>query len=301
MNPTPPPLIDPHLAQSNHDSTPVFLGADVADPGQAAPKPKSNLGKKASWLATAAAFVAAKAKAVLFALYAAVKFLKIGKVLLTSGTMLLSIFLYSRAFGWSFAIGFVLCIFVHEMGHVFVGWKQKLPMSAPVFIPFMGAVIFNKRGADSAWGQAIMGIGGPIGGTIAGLICWAVYYATGNPFFAALAYVTFFMNLFNLTPIVPLDGGWITLAVSPYLWLGGIVVLIAMLFTGRLTNPLIFILILMSAPRLWYGLRTGRVDVGGMKPATAQQKLIMGASYLALGGFLFWGMYATRLLLPIPS
>src|SRR4051794_9907967 len=103
--------------------------------------------KKASWIVTFLVALLAKLKTIGLFLLSAFKYLKLGKILLTSGTMLLSIALYSIAFGWKFAVGFVVCIFIHEMGHVFVAWRQGLPISAPVFIPFMGAVIFNKRGS----------------------------------------------------------------------------------------------------------------------------------------------------------
>jgi Zn-dependent protease len=256
---------------------------------------KSQFKKKASWLGSMLLVVFAKLKTIGLVLLSALKYLKFGKILLTSGTMLLSIAAYSLAFGWKFAAGFVLCIFIHEMGHVFVGWRQKLPMSAPVFIPFMGAVIFNKRGSSSAWAQAIMGIGGPVAGTLAGLGCWAIFTLTGNPFFLALAYVTFFMNLFNLTPVPPLDGGWITGAVSTYLWAFGVVAMIVAFATGWVRNPLLLILVIMSLPRLWSGLRSGDHTFGGLIPATKPQKWLMGGYYLALAGFLFWAMNATNI------
>jgi Zn-dependent protease len=257
--------------------------------------PKTNKFKKrAGPIATAAAAILAKLKTIGLFLVTVLKYFKFGKILLTSGSMLISIALYSFAFGWKFALGFVLCIFVHEMGHVYVAYRQGLPISAPVFIPFMGAVIFNKRGSDSAWAQAIMGIGGPVAGTMAGLVCWGIFSYTGNMFFLALAYVTFFMNLFNMTPMVPLDGGWITLAVSPYLWMVGLAALLVMFFTGHLTNPLIFVLVILSLPRLWTSLKTGNA-VYGLQQATPNQRWIMGVCYVALGGFLFMCMSATNL------
>ena len=256
---------------------------------------RAGVKKKASWLATAALFIAAKAKVVWTFLVLALKFGSFGKILLTSGSMLFSVALYSLAFGWPFAVGFVICIFIHEMGHVFVGWRQGLPMSAPVFIPFMGAVIFNKRGSSSAWGQAIMGIGGPIGGTLAGLACWAIFAITGNMFFLALAYVTFFMNLFNLLPVPPLDGGWITGAVSPYIWIVGLVAMIAGFVMGYIRNPLVIVLVVLSLPRLWASLRSGKTGYGGVIPALPHQRLLMGFYYVGLAAFLFSCMRATNI------
>src|SRR5207253_8577684 len=104
--------------------------------------------------------------------------LALGKFMLpalkTGITMLVSIGYYSLLFGWPFAAGFVLCILVHELGHVFVAWRMGVPVSAPLFIPGMGALILQKRWARSAWDEALIGIGGPVAGTAAGLACWAL-------------------------------------------------------------------------------------------------------------------------------
>lgn len=219
----------------------------------------------------------------------ALKFLKLGKILTTSGTMLLSMWAYATVYGWTFGVGFVILIFIHEMGHVFVAWRQGLPISAPVFIPFMGAVIFQKRESDSAWDQAMMGIGGPIGGAIGALACHAIYLATGSPFFLGLAFIGYFFNLINLAPMIPLDGGWIVGAISPWLWLVGLVVMAALYVFDVVNNPIFIILALLSLPRLWHGLRNKGAPPGGV-PATPPQRLAMGAMYLSLCAFLGWMM-----------
>jgi len=224
----------------------------------------------------------------------ALKFLKLGKVLTTTGSMFVSVWLYSLAFGWSFAAGFVLLIFVHEMGHVFVAWRQGLPISAPIFIPFMGALIIAKEEGKSAWNQAVMGIGGPIAGSIGALACWWIYATTQNELFLGLAYVGFMINLFNLMPVFPLDGGWITGAVSPYLWLVGIIGLVAGFVTGYFHNPMIIVLLITSLPRLWHGIRYGTAYGPDVQSATLDQKIKMGFAYLALAGALVWAMGETH-------
>src|SRR5262245_14833995 len=208
--------------------------------------------------------------------------------------MFVSVWFYSLAFGWSFALGFVLLIFVHEMGHVFVAWRQGLPISAPIFIPFMGALIIAKAEAKSAWNQAVMGIGGPIAGSVAALACWWIYSAAQNELFLGLAYVGFLINLFNLLPLFPLDGGWITGAVSPYLWLVGITLLVAGFLTGYFRNPSILVLLLLSLPRLWQGIRHGVAHGPDVQPATVDQKIKMVRAYLALVGALAWAMGETH-------
>lgn len=255
---------------------------------------KPNWAKRLGPLGTALVFLLAKAKAALAFVIPILKFLKLGKVLLTSGTMLLSVWVYSLLFGWKFALGFVICIFVHEMGHVLAAMAYGVPVSAPVFIPGFGALILQKRSAKSAWIEAIIGIGGPIGGTISALACWAVYAATDNPLFLGLAYVAFFMNLFNMTPMFPLDGGWIVGAISPYLWAAGLAALVVMLFTGTLRNPMIIVLIIMSLPRIWSALKRGTADPIGGVATTAVQKWTMGIAYVTLAGFLLWGMNETH-------
>lgn len=235
-----------------------------------------------------------KLKAIGAFLLPVLKVLKLGKIATTMGSMFVSIWFYSLAFGWWFAIGFVLLIFVHEMGHVFVAWRQGLPISAPIFIPGMGALILAKEEGKSAWNEAVMGIGGPIAGTVGALACWWIHLATGSELFLGLAYIGFLINLFNMTPIFPLDGGWITGAVSPYLWLLGIVMMVAMFVTGFIRNPLILVLLLLSLPRLWQGIRYGKSHGPDVEPATFEQKIKMGLAYVVLAAFLAWATGATH-------
>ena len=238
--------------------------------------------------------VLTKLKTVGMFLLPALKVLKLGKVLTTTGSMFVSVWFYSLAFGWSFAAGVVLLIFVHEMGHVFVAWRQGLPISAPIFIPFMGALIIAKAEGKSAWNEAVMGIGGPIAGSIGALACWWIYATTQNELFLGLAYIGFMFNLFNLMPVFPLDGGWITGAVSPYLWLVGIIGLVAGFVTGNFANPMIIVLLISSLPRLWQGIRHGIAHGPDVEPATRDQKIKMALAYLALAGALAWAMGETH-------
>jgi len=224
--------------------------------------------------------------------YLALKAAKFTKVFLTIITMFVSIWVYSKFFGVQFAVGFVVLILIHELGHVFVAWRQGLSITAPVFVPFMGAVIFNKRSSNSAWAQAIMGIGGPVGGSLGCLGSLGIFSATGNPLFLALANVGFFMNLFNLMPIVPLDGGWIVGAISPWLWLVGLVGLLAMTILGYMHNPFVWIIVILTLPRVWSLFRPGPgVLPGILVPPTMGQRMIMGVYYFALASAL---MYAYR-------
>jgi len=167
-------------------------------------------------------------------------------------------------------------------------------VSAPIFIPGFGALIVQKKWAQSAIGEALIGIGGPMAGAFAGMVCWALYFATGQGIFLGLAYFGFLINLFNMIPIFPLDGGRIVGAVSPYLWLVGLVVFVGMAAMGMIRNPFIWILIIMSIPHLWNGLKRGTADPIGGQVTTKFQKLAMGVAYLGLSGLLAIGMTTTH-------
>src|SRR5947208_6218113 len=125
--------------------------------------------------------------------------LKFFPVLLkTGGTMFLTIWLYAQTWGWWYALGFVLLIFVHECGHLIAAKRIGLKVGAPVFIPFMGAFIALKEAPRNAWIEAQVGIGGPLLGTAGAAVSYGLYLFTGNGLFAALAFSGFFLNLFNL-------------------------------------------------------------------------------------------------------
>ena len=220
----------------------------------------------------------------------AVKFLKGAKFLLTGISMLASIWFYSTQFGWPLAVLFVLGILVHEMGHVGTAAYLGLPVSAPLFIPGFGALITLKRNTKSAWESAFVGIGGPIAGATAGMIFWGTYLVTGSGLFLVAAFFTFLINLFNMIPLFPLDGGRIVGAVSPYLWLIGFAALIVGALKGYVPGFLLIILLIFSAPQIWSSLKRGTADpVGGLK-TTKTQSIVMGLAYLALSGMLFGSM-----------
>lgn len=216
------------------------------------------------------------------------------KFLTTGGTMALSVWYYAMYWGWKFAVGFVLSIFVHELGHVYAAYQRGVPVSAPVFIPGMGALILHQNSSRTIWDDALIGIGGPVWGGSAGVffLIGADYFQ--SPLLQALAYTTFMINLFNLIPIMPLDGGWVTRAISPRLWIFGVIGIVALVVTGRLHNPLVFVLLILSLPQIWRGLRHGAEDDSSV---SSSQRLRMGLSYLGLCATLAWLMGESHLIL----
>ena len=142
--------------------------------------------------------------------------------------MLVSVAAYAWIWGLPFAIGFVLLIFVHELGHVLELRRQGVPASAPLFIPFLGAVIGMKELPDDAWKEARVALAGPILGSVGAAACWIAAEATGSELLMGLAFVGFFLNLFNLIPIVPLDGGRAAGALHPALWFVGLLMMVGL-------------------------------------------------------------------------
>ncbi len=159
------------------------------------------------------------------------------KLLVTAGTALVSVAAYSLFFGWSFAAGFVVLLFVHEMGHVIALRREGIKASAPMFIPFMGAVIMAKSLGDNALAEARVGLAGPILGSLGAAAVAVVGELTGSDLLLALAYVGFFINLFNLLPVVPLDGGRAMAAMAPWMWFVGFGALVALVFIDPQPDP----------------------------------------------------------------
>ncbi len=224
----------------------------------------------------------------------ALKFVPV--ILKTGGTMLLSIWFYAMNWGWWFAIGFVLLIFVHECGHLVVARRFGLKVGAPVFIPFMGAFIALKDAPHNAWVESCVGIGGPFFGAAGALLCEAGYLVTGEPLLRALAYSGFFLNLFNLVPIGFLDGGRIATALSPWLWVAGLVILGAMVFTHP--NFILIVILVTSLPRLWTLFRAKTDEEKRFYEITPTQRWTMAVLYFGLVALLVLGMQYSHLAPP---
>jgi Zn-dependent protease len=139
-------------------------------------------------------------------------------VLLKFGTVFIAFGGYSLIWGWRFALGVVILIFLHELGHFIEAWREGLNPSWPVFIPFLGAYVKHTRG--NPWQTARVAIAGPILGGFAALACFVAAEANGSSLLMALAYFGFFLNLINLLPFSILDGSSVWKS-TRWLWHGG--------------------------------------------------------------------------------
>ena len=176
------------------------------------------------------------------------KFLKFAKFGTTMLSMAFTIWIYASMFGIQFAVGIVLLIFVHEMGHAGAMKLEGLRAGAPVFIPFLGAAIAMKDQPRDVLTEAKIAIAGPLVGACAAAVCLIPWQVTGHPVWLALANIGFFINLFNLLPVSPLDGGRTVGAISRKLWYVGFALLVAGILIFH--NYFLLIVVLMALPQL---------------------------------------------------
>jgi Zn-dependent protease len=258
------------------------------------PAPVRNLRKRLGGVFAAIAAIIAK-------FWAAIKggllLLPKLKLLTTAGTALISVAAYSLFFGWTFAVGFVVLLFVHEMGHVIALRREGIKASAPMFIPFLGALITAKSLGENALAEARVGLAGPILGTIGAGACLLIGEVANSDLFRALAYIGFFLNLFNLLPVVPLDGGRAMAAMAPWMWFVGLGALIAMLFV--FPNFILLLIVFFGAMetwRRWKQRKTRSLEQAAYYRVSPRNRLLVGAVYVGLIVLLAVGMYETHIL-----
>ena len=206
--------------------------------------------------------------------------LKSGKLLLTGGTMLLSIVTYSFVFGWPYAVGFVLLIFCHEMGHFIAARQRGLAVGAPTFIPFVGAWIELKDLPHDVETEAYIGLAGPVVGTVAALACYFAARSQHSALLLALAYAGLMLNLFNLIPLSPLDGGRITAIISPKMWWLGVPILGGLFLVHP--SPMLILIAVLAIPQLLASRRTDAGRPAGYYAVPLAKRIEYAVWYLGL-------------------
>ena len=192
-------------------------------------------------------------------------------------TMAVTVGVYAMAWGWKFALGFVLLIFVHELGHAIVMQMEGIPASAPVFIPFVGALIAMRGRPRDAGVEAVVAIGGPVLGSIGAWAVLALGFAFNQPLLAALGHVGIFINLFNLIPVSPLDGGRIAGVFSRVFWVLGYALGAVALWYTR--SPLLFLVMLIGLFTLY---QRWRHPVPGYYDVPRGKRIAIALGYAAL-------------------
>ncbi len=214
------------------------------------------------------------------------------KFLGTAVTMVVSVGAYALLFPVWFAVGFVVLIWIHEMGHVLQLRREGIAASAPMFIPFLGAFVAMKQVPKNVLAEARVGLAGPILGSLGALGAWGVYEVTQEPLFLGLAYVGFFLNLFNLLPMLPLDGARAVGALSPVFWLVGVLGVVGLLFVNP--NPILIFIAILGGMELWRRWRTRKTPAGKAYYAVEpKNRLLVGLAYFGLIALLALGMAAT--------
>ena len=224
------------------------------------------------------------------------------KILTTSATMLVSIVAYSFLWGWKFAIGFVLLLLVHEMGHVIQLRREGIEASAPMFIPFLGAAVMAKSLGEDATAEARVGLAGPILGTLGCFALLPLALGSDEGFWDALVFTGLFLNLFNLLPVVPLDGGRAMAALSPWMWFVGLFVMTVVTFA--IPNPILILILLLAAYetyRRWKARKAGGEEVASYYKVKPAHRLAILAVYLGLIIVCAGGMALTFVERDIPS
>ncbi|XID96245.1 site-2 protease family protein [Paenibacillaceae bacterium WGS1546] len=193
-------------------------------------------------------FLLAKFKWVL----ALLKWTKFGGTFIS---MMVSLGAYAVMFGWKFGVAIVYLIFVHEMGHLIAAKRKGIKTSPAFFIPFVGALISLKELPRNAATEAYLAYGGPLAGLISFLPAVALYEMTGEPFWALVVFLGAMLNLINLIPVSPLDGGRIVSVLSTKIWLIGLLLLGAYAFLAQ--SPLMVLILVIGAVSWWNRAREG--------------------------------------------
>jgi Zn-dependent protease len=212
-------------------------------------------------------------------------------------TMLFTIWVYAQIYGASFAIGFVALLAIHEMGHYAAARQRGLNVSLPAFIPFIGAAINLREQPHNSETEAYVAFAGPFIGTLGALAAYLYGITGGGAFWVALSYTGFLLNLFNMLPISPLDGGRITQVLSPRIWFLGVPLLLALFWYQP--SPILFLVLLLAAPSL---MKAWRYDPNSPEarryhdvPQGARiQYMVM---YLGLTAFLAVMTYNTHVMM----
>jgi Zn-dependent protease len=211
---------------------------------------------------------------------------KFSKLAVTGGTMLISLAIYATIWGWRYAAGFIGLMFVHELGHYIAARQRGLAVGVPTFIPFVGAWIALKDKPLDVKTEAYVAMAGPLVGTVGAAVVYLWARSSDNPLLLAIAYAGLFLNLFNLLPVSPLDGGRITAIISPRIWLIGAPLLLATMLYRP--SPVLILVAIIALPHF---VKAWRYDPKAPENVAyygvpLQAKLEYGALYLGLTAYL---------------
>jgi Zn-dependent protease len=222
--------------------------------------------------------------------------IKGAKFATTSLSMLVSIAAYTVLFGLPFAVGFVALLFVHEMGHYIQLRREGVRPGRMIFIPLLGAVVSARSFGGTALAEARVGLAGPVLGSVGALGVAIVAALTESDMLQALAFTGFFLNLFNLLPVVPLDGGRAMAAMAPWMWFVGLGAVITLVFLYP--NPILILIAIfggLEVYRRWNERKKGLDGNPAYYAVPGKYRLLVGVVYVGLIVALAIGMDLTHL------
>ncbi|HEX7190478.1 MAG TPA: site-2 protease family protein [Thermoanaerobaculia bacterium] len=202
---------------------------------------------------------------------------------IAGGSMAITIAAYATKFPIGLVVGFVLITFIHEIGHALIIRAKGLRAGFMVFIPFIGGAVTLKDQPRSAYDDAQIGLAGPIAGTVASLICLQIFKSFGNPLYLLIASVGFIINLINLLPLGPLDGGRISAAVTKWMWVFGFGAVVYK--TVKQPNPLMIVVLVLAAFQVYASIVREKDDQQFYN-VTLTQRAGIATVYFALVVFL---------------
>lgn len=225
------------------------------------------------WLGSAALAVWAVLKYGLFFLVKIPAFATLFSALVSFGA-------YALFYGPWFAVSLVVMIFVHEMGHVVEIRRQGMAATAPLFIPFLGAAIFQRQHPTTAVKQAQIGIAGPIAGTLGATAAFLLYGSTHSPIFLLAATLGFFLNLLNMLPVWQLDGAWVLAPVSPWFQVVGLAAIAVLVLFFHFVSILLILIAVLGIGSARAAFRNARNPYYTSVPTSA--RVALGAGWLGL-------------------
>ncbi|GCE46571.1 Zn-dependent protease [Thermosporothrix hazakensis] len=220
-----------------------------------------------------------------------------------------SIAIYSIAYGWQFAAGLVALLFIHEMGHAVAMKIKGIPIGPMIFVPMLGAAVIMKEMPRNAKDEAEVGIAGPVAGAISAGVCLLIaqWQPESGSLWAALAYFGFFLNLFNLLPVVPLDGGRVVAAIDKRIWVLGFVGLLAVqIWQWFHGNPSFWLLVIVLMAAGQFFARGGKAQTPEEQAyresyyaVPLSSRILISVLYFGLAAVLYLGMsMAHAMILP---
>jgi Zn-dependent protease len=195
-------------------------------------------------------------------------------------SMTITIWIYSAKLGWTLASGLMVLLLIHECGHLVASFLLGMRVSAPIFIPYMGAIIDLKEVGHNRWKLALMGIAGPLAGTIATVGCFTIYHANGSSIMAALAAGGCIQNLFNLIPMGSLDGGHVVGAIARWLWVPGY--LLMSWLAWQIHTPVICISLVVMLPQVLSVFQSKNRGGENFRRPGIWRRSMLGGAYLGL-------------------